>query len=178
MAQPFCSCLLFLSHCRLPKSISRRKRAFVPCIGAGGTLQWSRDLTGKARQRRLPLLLIGCFARTEVDAYRPEFCGATGLRRATEDVRLPGDLEVNESGRHDRGMQFCFQQSTGNSARPQINLLFRVRRHRGTHQDIPNLEAARGFEYAGHLPQGRQFVRQQVEYPVGDDHIGPAIRDG
>jgi hypothetical protein len=160
------------------KHISRRKRAFVPCIGGGGTLQWSGDLTGKTRQRRLPLLLIGRLARTEVDAQRPEFCSAARLRSATENVRLPGDLEVDESGSHDRGLQFCFQQSTGNSARPQIDLLFRVRWHRLLHQDIPDLETARGFEHASHLLQGREFVWQQVEGTVGDDHIGPAIKDG
>ncbi len=126
----------------------------------------------------MPLLLIGCLARAEVDALCPEFCGATRLRRATEDVRLPGDLEINESGSHDRSFQFCFQQSTGNSARPQIDLLFCVLWHRLLHQDIPDLEAAAGFEHASHLLQGREFVWQQVEHTVGDDHIGPAIRDG
>ena len=54
---------------------------------------------------------------------RPELCSATRLRSTTEDVRLPGDLEVNESCSHDRSLQFCFQQNTGNSARPQIDLL-------------------------------------------------------
>jgi len=126
----------------------------------------------------MPLLLIGRLARAEVDALCPEFCGATGLRRATEDIRLPGDFEVNESRSHDRGLQFCFQQSTGNSARPQIDLLFRVRWHRLLHQDIPDLEATAGFKHASHLLQGREFVRQQIEDPVGDDHISPAIRDG
>ncbi len=126
----------------------------------------------------MPLLLIGRLARAEVDALGPECCGATRLRRATEDVRLPGDLEVNESGSHDRSLQFCFQQSTGNSARPQIDLLFRVLWHRLLHQDIPDLEATAGFEHASHLLQSREFVWQQVEDAVGDDHIGPAIRDG
>jgi hypothetical protein len=126
----------------------------------------------------MPLLLICCLACAEVDTLCPECCGATRLRRATEDVRLPGDLEVNESGSHDRGLQFCFQQSTGNSARPEIDLLFRVLWHRLLHQDIPDLEATAGFEYASHLLQGREFVWQQVEHTVGDDHIGPAIRDG
>ncbi len=126
----------------------------------------------------MPLLHICCLARAEVDALCPEFCGAARLRRATEDVRLPGDLEVNEAGSHDRGLQFCFQQSTGNSARPQVDLLFRVRWHCLLHQDIPDLEPPTGFEYPSHLLQGRQFVRQQVEDAVGDDHIGPAIRDG
>jgi hypothetical protein len=126
----------------------------------------------------MPLLLICCLAGAEVDALRPEFCGTAGLRRATEDVRLPGDLEINEARSHDRGFQFCFQQSTGNSARPQIDLLFRVRWHRLLHHDIPDLEATAGFEHASHLLQGREFVWQQVEHPVGDDHIGPAIGDG
>jgi len=126
----------------------------------------------------MPFLLMCRLARAEVDALCPEFCGTTRLRRATEDVRLPGDLEVNESGSHDRDLQICFQQSTSNSARPQIDLLFRIRWHRGTHQDIPDLEATGGFEHASHLLQGREFVWQQVEHTVGDNHVGPAIRDG
>jgi hypothetical protein len=125
----------------------------------------------------MPLLLMCRLARAEVDALCPKFCGTARLRSATEDVRLPGDLEVNESCCHDRGLQFCFQQSTRNSARPQIDLLLRVRWHRGTHQDIPDLEATRGFEHPGHLLQSCQFVWQQVEDSVGDDHIGPASRD-
>jgi len=126
----------------------------------------------------MPLLLIGCLARAEVDPLCPEFCGAARLRSATEDVRLPGDLEVNESRSHDRGLQFCFQQSPSNSARPQIDLLFRVFWHRLLHQDIPDLEATSGFEHASHLLQGCKFVWQQVEDAVGDDHISPSIGDG
>ncbi len=125
----------------------------------------------------MPLLLVCCLARAEVNALCPEFCGTARLRRATENVRLPGDLEVNESCRHDRGLQFCFQQSTSNSARPQIDLLFRVLWHRLLHQDIPDLEATAGFEHPSHLLQGSEFVWQQIEDTVGDDHIGPAIRD-
>ena len=106
----------------------------------------------------MPLLLMCRLARAEVDTLCPEFCGAPRLRSATEDVRLPGDLEVNETRRHDCGLQFCFQQSTGNSARPQIDLLFRVLWHRLLHQDIPDLEATGGFEYPGHLLQGCEFV--------------------
>jgi hypothetical protein len=136
--------------------------------------------TSQAREALAAFHSCSCAAllRAEVDALCPEFRGTARLRSATEDVHLPGNLEVNEARSHDRGLQFCFQQSTGNSARPQIDLLFRVRWHRLLHQDIPDLEAARGFEHTGHLPQSRQFVRQQVEDPVGDDHIGPAIRDG
>jgi hypothetical protein len=51
----------------------------------------------------MPLLLIGRFARAEVDALCPEFCCATGLRSATKDIRSLSDLDVNETGSHDRG---------------------------------------------------------------------------
>ncbi len=126
----------------------------------------------------MPLLFIGRLARAEVDADCPEFCGATLLGCATVDVRSINDLDVNETSGHDRSLQFCFQQSTGNSVGPQIDLLFRVLRHRGTHQDIPDLQSSRRLEHTSHLLQGREFVRHQVEDAIGDDHIGPAIRDG
>ena len=126
----------------------------------------------------MPLLFIGLFERAEVDAYCPEFRGTTLLGCATVDVRSSSDLDVNETGGHDRGLQFCFQQSTGNSAGPQFDLLFRVLWHRGTHQDIPDLQASRRLEHTSHLLQGREFVRHQVEDAIGDDYIGPAIRDG
>src|SRR5713101_5074895 len=128
-----------------------------------GTLQFSGldgDFTCERGPRRMPLLLLCRLARAEVDALRPEFCGTTRLRRATVDVRLTGDLEVNEARSHDRGFQFCLQQSTSNSACPQIDLLFRVLWHRLLHQDIPDLEAAGGCEHASHLLQGREFVRK------------------
>ncbi len=136
--------------------------------------------TSHAREAFAAFHSSSCAAllRAEVDALCPEFCGTTLLRRAIEDVRLPGNLEVNESCSHDRGLQFCFQQSTSNSAHPQIDLLFRVLWHRLLDQDIPDLEATGGFEYPGHLLQGSEFVWQQIEHTVGDDHVGPAIRDG
>ena len=143
------------------KSISRLSEAFVPYIRAViGTQQCSGpygDFTGERDPGRIPLLLMCRLARVEVDTLCPEFCGTARLRRATKDVRLPGDLEVNESCSHDRGLQFCFQQSTSNSARPQIDLLFRVLWHRLLYQDIPDLEATGGFEYPSHLLQGSEF---------------------
>ncbi len=61
--------------------------------------------------------------RAKVDALCPEFCGTTRLRSATEDVRLPGDLEINEAGSHDRGFSVLlpaehrqFSPSTDRSA--------------------------------------------------------------
>lgn len=126
----------------------------------------------------MPLLFIGPFARTEVDTYCPEFRGTTLLGCATVDVRSSSDLDVNETSGHDRGFQFCLKPRTGNSAGPQIDLLFRVLRHSLLYQDIPDLQASRRLEHASHLLQGREFVRHQVEDAIGDDHIGPAIRDG
>jgi len=85
---------------------------------------------------------------------------------------------VNESCSHDRGLQFCFQQSTAISARPQIDLLFRVLWHRLLHQNIPILEATAGFEYAGHLLQGKPVLSgSKLRTPLEIPHR-PAIRTG
>ena len=54
---------------------------------------------------------------------------------------------------------------------PQIDLLFRVRWHHLVHQDIPDLEATKSVWFPGHLLQGSEFVWQQVQDSVGDDHM-------
>jgi len=120
----------------------------------------------------MPLLLVCCLSCAEVDALSPEFCSTARLRRATEDVRLPGDLEVNESCATTVAFSFCFQQSTGNSARPQIDLLFASSGTACCTRISPIWRRPLGLSTRGHLLQGSQFVWQQIEDAVGDTHIG------
>ncbi len=70
------------------------------------------------RQRPGPLLLVYCLASAEVDAKRAEVGGTTCLGRAAEDVRPPGDLEVDKAGGYNCSLKLCFQQSAGNSTSP------------------------------------------------------------
>ena len=76
------------------------------------------------RDRPPPFLVIGSLSRTEVDPDRTELGGARRLRSAAEDIGAPGDLESHEPRGHDRGVQLCFQQSTGDSALPEIDVSF------------------------------------------------------
>ena len=62
--------------------------------------------------------------RTEVDAacaevgdFLARYCGSL------EDVLLPGDLEVLETGGHDRGLERCIQQRARYSVGPQIDIV-------------------------------------------------------
>ena len=57
-------------------------------------------------------------AGLEVDADGAEGLGAAGLRGALENLGLPGDGEVDETGFFYHGFQLCFQQSAGNSSGP------------------------------------------------------------
>jgi hypothetical protein len=96
-------------------------------------------LAAQGGQCRGPLLRIHRLAGAEVDAERPEVGCARRLRRATEDIRSPGDLKVDKTGGQDRGLELCFQQSAGNSASPKIDLAFGAIGHRFLHQDVANL---------------------------------------
>jgi len=98
---------------------------------------WERAI--ERRQRIVPFPLIGGLARPEVDALRPKLGGAARLGCAIVDIAVPGDLKRHESGGHDRGLELRIQQSTGNSAGPQIYLAFGIGRHRFQHRNIADL---------------------------------------
>ena len=52
---------------------------------------------------------------------------------------LPRDLEIREPGGGDRRLKLCFQQSTGNSTGPEVDVLFRPLRHLFGHKDVAEL---------------------------------------
>ena len=73
-------------------------------------------VTDLESSRMLRLVRLAC---TEVHAARSELRDV--LTRATcafEDVLAPCDLEVLEAGGHDRGLELCFKQSSGDSVSP------------------------------------------------------------
>jgi len=67
---------------------------------------------------RIPSRLVR-LAGGEVDPARPELCDFfAGARSTFEDVLLPDQFKILESGGHDRGLKLCFQQSTSYSVGP------------------------------------------------------------
>jgi len=70
-----------------------------------------------------------------------------------EHITAPGDCEIHKTGGFDRSFKLCFQQSTGNSTGPEVDLGFGILWHRCLHQNIANLQPASRFEHASHLAQ-------------------------
>jgi len=71
----------------------------------------------------LPLLIAGGFVRPKGDTQRAERGSTAGLSGAAEDVSAPGDLEANEPSGRDSQLELSFQESTGNSTGPEVDLL-------------------------------------------------------
>ena len=82
-----------------------------------------------------------------------------GTRRSFKDIASPYDLEVLEAGGHDRGLELCFQQSTGYSVGPQVDVAFRSFRDRLAHQDVTNLKPATRTQRPVCLGERNRLVR-------------------
>ncbi len=72
----------------------------------------------------MPFCFIIRFASPEVDAQGAKVTGTAFLGCACEDVGAPGYLKVHKSGLNHHHLKLCFQQSTGNSASPEIDFVF------------------------------------------------------
>ena len=84
-------------------------------------------------------LVVGWFERAKVDTNGSELRGARLLRRTSEHIGPPGDFETGEPGGGDNRLELCFQQSTGNSTSPELDILFRILWHLFRHQNVAQL---------------------------------------
>lgn len=103
-----------------------------------------------------------------VSARRTFFGGAVEAREPRRHARLnePGGLKGRD--------ELCFQQSTGDSTGPQVDVLERlVWKHLANH-DVRDLDAASGFEDAGDLGDRTMFIRYEIQDAVGDDDVDAA----
>lgn len=85
------------------------------------------------------------------------------MRCAAEDVGAPGDLESNQSRRHDRGVELGVEQSSNDSTLPDIDVAFGTLRYGLGHKDVADLLAPPGPEHARHFAQppvlsGRRLI--------------------
>ena len=107
--------------------------------------------TTQGSQSGGPLLLRGCLAGPEVDAYRSKIGGTARLGGTAKDIGPPGDGKVHETGGHNRCFKLCFQQSTGNSTGPEVDPPFGALGHWPLHQDIADLQPSVRLEHPGHF---------------------------
>jgi hypothetical protein len=82
------------------------------------TLNTARGTHATGRRPLAGLRLAGA----EGDADGAVGGGAAGLRGGAKDVAAPGDLEIGEAGVADCLFELSFQESTGNSTDPQVDL--------------------------------------------------------
>jgi hypothetical protein len=113
----------------------------------------------------------------EIDTEGAKAGGRGLLRRAIEYFGPPGQLEVLETARDDNRFQLCFQQSAGDSALPQIDVPLGTIRYRLLHHDVADLYPPSRLQHPMHLLKNRNLVGAEVDDPVGDDDIGPAVVD-
>jgi hypothetical protein len=78
----------------------------------------------------------------ERNPKRTEVVSARLLRRTRKDGAAPGDLEPVESGGCNCSGELCFQQSTGDSTRPEVALALYTLGDRALYEDVGDLKPA------------------------------------
>ncbi len=91
--------------------------------------------------RLLSALRLNCRKRhaASLEAGRGRF-----VLRAGEDVDLVSPTHVDEAGVLQRPFPLCFQQSTGDSPRPEVDVVLRALWHFLVHHDVRYLQATAG----------------------------------
>jgi hypothetical protein len=120
------------------------------------------DATPQRSQRRDPFPLIERLSRSKVDPQSAEFCRASRLRCIRVHVDATRDLEPNKTGSDDRRPELCFQQSSGDSALPQIDVALRFVAYRLLDQNVADLKATAWLEHARHLLKPGKLVGEEV----------------
>ncbi len=67
------------------------------------------------------------------------------MLRAGEDIYLAAPADIREANVVQHPLPLCFQQSTGNSAGPEVDVIFRVLRDLFVDNDVRDLETPTGL---------------------------------
>ena len=134
--------------------------------------------TRESGQLTLPLFVVAGATRAKTDSHRSELGCARCLWRVSVNVQSAHNLELDESGGDDRRLKLCLQQSTRDSAFPQIDVAFALVAHGLLHEDVADLKPPARLECASHLPQSGELVRKEIEDAIRYDDVGPLIRHG
>ncbi len=120
--------------------------------------------------RRLPR-----FPGPDANAHGAVLQGTGGVGHVFEDVMAGHDLRRFESRVGEGLDEFCFQQTAGNSAGPQSDVVQGCLRHRARHHDVAELEPSAGAQGPGPLPQRALLVQRQVQHAIAYEHVGLAV---
>lgn len=115
--------------------------------------------------------------RRKIDAHHAVPPRSTLLRCSHETVEPAYDRNVAESRGCEHGDDLCFQQSPGNSTRPEVDVAQRAVRQRRPDDDVGDLHTTAGLEHASDLGDGPFLFGHQVQDAVGDNHVDAAVLD-
>jgi hypothetical protein len=94
-----------------------------------------------------------------------------------EGVNRRSDPYIDKAGFFEHLLPGCTRQTTGNSSCPKIDVVDCRRRHRLPVRDIRKLENAARPQHAMDLGEHGAFVGAEIDNPVADHDIGPAVID-
>lgn len=124
-----------------------------------------------------PTTRLRGFARVDRHAAGVELLRVALMLASGEHVDLVRHDHVGEAGLLEEYAPLCIQQSTGNSAAPERDVVLRILRHLFVHEDVADLDPPSRPEHPEHLREYRTLVRAEVHDAVADDHVGGAIVD-
>jgi hypothetical protein len=107
----------------------------------------------------------------ERDAPRIKLGGVRLVLGAGEDVDFSAPADVYEAGVLEYPIPLCFQQSTGDSPAPKVDVVLCVLRHLLVDDDVRYLDAAAGLEHPVDLLHHDHLVGAEIDYPIADDDI-------
>ena len=104
-----------------------------------------------------------------------ELRGVGLMLAAREHVHLVGHHDIDESGEGQDLPPLCIQQSTGNSATPEVDVVFRLLGNLPMHEDVGNLNSPARLEHAVHLAKDGLLVRTEIDDAVADHHVSRRV---
>ena len=123
----------------------------------GGASGWPRSQGLSREDRHAPGAELGGIGFVLASGEDIDFVRHHGVRKARGRERLP---------------PLCFQQSTGNSATPEVDVVARILRHLFVDQDVADLDTSAGFEHTEHFAEDGRLVGAEVDDAIADDHVG------
>jgi hypothetical protein len=103
-------------------------------------------------------------------------CGRL-LRRCLETVEPMRELHVTETCGREDADKLCFQRSTSNSTRPEIDVASGRFGQFDAEHDVRNLQSASRLEDAANLVDGQSLLRHQIEHTIRHHDIGTCRLD-
>src|SRR3989442_12445411 len=104
--------------------------------------------------------------RPYLDASRLVHRGGRSAGRTGEDIDARGGVDILEARGQDGRFRLCFQQSTGNSASPEGDVLLGRLRDRSADDDVGDLDTAARFEHPVDLAPTLGLVGREVDDAV------------